>query len=232
MVFMSRVITYGDFDCEENNSLSQMLSIFAFSMMAVGLSAAGAMSHNQVTSGIGIIMSVGFVSIVIVLGIIKIVLGFRAMFEHGVNKESAVTIWIVIPILTVTGIALFRITMGLSHNFGMHIHPWGYVILFTFIMAIQIFFGLLGYRVMKLIGYFKEFISGESESVMTYAAICPGVAFFVMGNFLINRGLVFAGLIEKFSVVYFLLYIPLVFLQYKTILVMFHLNRKLMREEG
>ncbi|MDM8522131.1 hypothetical protein QUF80_02065 [Desulfococcaceae bacterium HSG8] len=53
MAFMSRVIAFGKFDCEKNNSLSQMLSIFAFSMVAVGFSAGrrvfcnGQFSHQQ-----------------------------------------------------------------------------------------------------------------------------------------------------------------------------------------
>lgn len=229
MEFFSRVISYGQFDCEKNNSLSQMLSIFAFSMVAVGLSAPGAMSHNQIVSGLGIILATAFTGIVVILFIIKIVLGFRAMFEHGINKEASVSLWIVIPILTVMGIALYRISMGLHHNFEMEAHTWSHVMLFTLIVALQIFFGLIGYRVMKLIGYYGEFISGDSRSVITYAAICPGVAFFVMGNFLMNKGLVAAGLFPKFSIIYFILYIPLVIIQAKTILALNHLNKKLLK---
>lgn len=63
---------------------------------------------------------------------------------------------------------------------------------------------------------------------MTYAAICPGVAFVVPGNFFINNGLVNAGFIDRFSVTYFLLYVPLVVVQIQTIVVIFKLNRKLL----
>lgn len=232
LTFFSRVIAFGKFDCEKNNSLSQMLSIFAFSMVAVGLAAPGAMSHNQIVSGLGLILSISFVSIAIALSIIKIVLGFRAMFEYGINKEAAISLWIVIPILTVIGIALFRISMGLHHNFDVDVHPWDHVILFTVIVMLQIFFGLLGYRVMKHIGYCKEFISGTSKSVAAYAAICPGVAFFVMGNFMINRGLVAAGLLSKFSVMYWVLYLLLIGIQLKTIQVLSRLNNKLLQVQN
>lgn len=230
--FISRVIAFGQFDCEKNNSLSQMLSIFAFSMVAVGFSASGAMSHNQLTSGLGIILAAAFLSFTMVLGTIKIVLGFRSMFENGVNKESAISLWIVIPILTLMGIAAYRMHMGLAHNFGFYNHTWIQVLLFTAIVAMQSFFGLLGYRVMKHTGYFREFVSGNSKSVATYAAICPGVAFVVMGNFLINKGLASAGIAPKFSLTYFLLYAPLVYLQIKTIIVLFRLNRKMLGKEG
>ncbi len=118
--------------------------------------------------------------------------------------------------------------MGLIHNFEFYNHPWIHVLLFTAIVAMQSFFGLLGYRVMKHTGYFREFVSGDSKSVVTYAAICPGVAFVVMGNFLINKGLVAAGLVAPFSIAYFLLYAPLVYLQIMTIVVLFRLNRKML----
>ncbi len=229
ITFFARVIAFGQFDCEKNNSLSQMLSIFAVSMIAVGLAAPGAMSHNTFISGFGLIFATGFVSIAIVMSIIKIVLGFRAMFEHGINKEAAISLWIVIPILTIIGIVFFRISMGLHHNFGVQIHPWDHVILFTVIVALQIFFGLLGYRVMRHLGYCKEFISGTGRSVTAYAAICPGVAFFVMGNFLIHRGLVTAGLLSQFSLVYWLLYAVLILIQVKTIQVLGKLNLKLLQ---
>lgn len=229
ITFFSRVIAFGQFDCEKNNSLSQMLSIFAFSMVAVGFAAPGAMSHNPLTSGIGLIFATGFLSIAIALSVIKVVLGFRAMFEHGINEEAAISLWIVIPILTIMGIVLFRISMGLHHNFGLPVHPWDHVLLFTVIVTLQLFFGVLGYRVMRHIGYCRQFISGTSHSVTAYAAICPGVAFFVMGNFLINRGLVSADLLTKYSLVYWILYIFLLLIQVKTIQVLGRLNKKLLK---
>ncbi|WP_456397029.1 TsoY family (seleno)protein [Desulfurobacterium sp.] len=229
MDFISRVVAFGGFDTENNNSLSQMLSIFAFTMIAVGFSATGAMSHNPLVSAIGIVFSVGFLSVATVFGIIKLVIGFHSMFKHGVNREASISLWIIIPILTVAGIALFRNSMGLHHNFNVHIHPTQHLVLFTVIVALQLFFGLLGYMVMKRINYFKEFIDGKSESVTAYAAICPGVALFVMLNFLLNKGFVGTGLIYKLSIIYLLLYVPLIYLQLKTIIVLFRLNRKLIK---
>ena len=229
ITFFARVIAFGHFDCAKNNSLSQMLSIFAFSMVAVGLSAPGAMSHSTFISGVGLIFSIGFASVAILLSIIKIVLGFQAMFAHGINREAAVSLWIMIPILTILGIVHYRISMGLQHNFGMPVHPWNHVIVFTIIVMLQLFFALLGFKVMKLIGYCKEFISGDSKSVTAYAAICPGVAFFVMGNFLIHRGLISANLLTQFSLSYWILCLILIIVQIKTIQVLFRLNDKMLK---
>lgn len=230
LLFFARVIAYGNFDCERNNSPSQILSIFTFSMVAVGMSASGATSHNPVSSGIGIILAAFFTAMAATLGIIKIVLGFRSMLANGINYEASVSLWIVIPILTLIGITNYRVSMGLSHNFHAAIHPWFHVIVFTMFLSLQVLFGLLGYRVMKQLGYFRDFISGEKKSVVTYAAICPGVAFVVLGNFFINNGLVNAAVTGKFSMTYFLLYAPLILVQFQTIIVMLKLNRKLLRE--
>lgn len=230
--FFSRVIATGHFDCEKNNSLSQMLSIFAFSMVAVGFSASGAMSHDKTISAIGILLAVAFSAFAVLLAVIKIVLGFRAMFGNGINKEASVSLWIIIPILTILGITFFRISMGLDHNFGVENHPMNHAVLFTVLISIQLFFGLLGHAVMKRLGYYEEFISGDGRSPVAYAAICPGVALFVMGNFFINMGLVKAGVLDHFSITYFIFYAPLVLLQIKTIQVLFKLNGKLLRDDN
>ena len=229
ITFFARVIAFGHFDCAQNNSLSQMLSIFAFSMVAVGLAAPGAMSHSTFISGVGLIFSIGFASVAILLSIIKIVLGFQAMFKHGINREAAVSLWIMIPILTILGIVHYRVLMGLHHNFGMPVHPWNHVIVFTVVVMLQLFFALLGFKVMRLIGYCKEFLSGDSKSVTAYAAICPGVAFFVMGNFLIHRGLISANLLTQFSLSYWIFYLILILVQIKTIQVLFRLNDKMLK---
>ena len=121
--FMVNALVHGHFDCEKNNSLAQMLSVFSLAMVGVGFSAAAAMSHVKVTSAIGYIGASFFFAAVIIFGSIKLVLGFRSMMNHGVNQETTPTLWIVIPILTVLGIGLFRMTKGLEHNFNAHVEP-------------------------------------------------------------------------------------------------------------
>jgi len=188
LAFFSRVIAYGNFDCERNNSLSQMLSIFAFSMVGVGMSASAAMSHQPVTSGLGIIFASFFTSIVITLGVIKIVLGFRSMLSNGINYEASVSLWIVIPVLTIFGITVNRISMGLVHNFGAGVHPWFHVIFFSALAAMQLLFGLLGYAVMKRLGYFSEFISGEGEKCRYICGDMSGGGVFRTRKFSYQQG--------------------------------------------
>ncbi len=229
--FMSRVLVTGHFDCSRNNNLSQMLAIFAFGMVGVGFSAAAAMSKVSLTSGIGLVLSLLFISTAGLLAVTKLILGFRSMLEHGIDRESSVSLWIIIPIITVSGIALYRISMAMHHNFGLHVEPIENLVLLTVLISVQILFAVLGYAVMKKLGYFDAYVYGKEKSAGSFALICPGVAGYVLGFFFIHIGLVGTGLLEKNSLAYFFLLVPLVVLQIQTLWGLLHLNKKLLRQQ-
>jgi hypothetical protein len=231
--YMSRLLATGQFDCAKNNSLGQMMVVFAFAMIAVGFSAPAAMSENIFTSGISLILTLAFLSIAGVLAVIYLSLGFRAMLQQGIDREGSVSLWIIIPILTVTGIALYRLSMAMHHNFDMEIKPIESLAFFSIVMGIQLFFGLIGLAVMNRLGYFDTYThrQGEGKSAGSYALICPGIALTVISFFFINKGLVDSGLVAKYSIVYYVLLVPVVILQLKTIMVMLRLNSKLLSRE-
>lgn len=224
--YFSRIITTGDFDFTKNNNLSQMISIFAFAMVSVGYAAPGAMSSNLTINAIGIFGSLFFAAISILLLIIKLTMGFKNMFKQGISLEASPSLWIILPILTLLGIAMIRISFGLDHHFNAPLAKSSLFTLTSVIVSLQIIFGLLGYKVMKQIGYFEKYIESEDRSPVSFALICPGVAFFVFGMFFINFGLTFNDVVTKYSVAYFVLMIPFMFIQYKTIVYFFKLKRK------
>lgn len=224
--YFTRILITPTFDFTSNNNLSQMISIFAFAMVSVGFAAPGAMSHYITINAIGIMGSIFFASIAILLLLIKITIGFTNMFEKGISVEASPSLWIIIPILTLLGIAFVRISFGLDHHFNA---PLANSSLFTFttvVVSIQLVFGILGYKVMKQLNYFEEFVNGENRSPVSFALICPGVAFMVFGMFFINFGLTFNNVIEKYSLAYFLLMLPFMYVQYKTVVYFFKLKRK------
>lgn len=226
MNYFTRILAKGGFDFTTNNNLSQMISIFAFAMVSVGFAAPGAMSHYITINAIGIIGSIFFASIALLLLLIKITIGFTNMFEKGISVEASPSLWIIIPILTLLGIAFVRISFGLDHHFNA---PLANSSLFTFtsvVVSIQIVFGILGYKVMKELNYFEEFVEGPNRSPVSFALICPGVAFMVFGMFFINFGLTFNGVVAKYSLAYFLLMIPFMFIQYRTVVYFFKLKKK------
>lgn len=226
MEYFSRLLVSGDFDFTNNNNLSQMISIFAFAMVGVGFAAPGAMSQHVTVNAVGLFGAIFFSTIAILLLIIKLILGFKNMFEHGVSPEASPSLWIIIPILTILGITFIRITFGLNHNFSQPLASASLFTLTSSIVALQIIFGLLGYKVMKAIGYFDEFVYGTKQSAVSFALICPGVAFMVFGMFFINLGLVSNGILDQNSLAYFLIMTPFMFIQYRTIRCFFRLKKK------
>lgn len=127
------------------------------------------MSHQVEINAIGIFLSIFFLSLAVVLGIVKLVLGVSSMLWHGLDVAASPSIWIVIPILTLFCITVVQLTMGL--HYGFH------------------------------------------EPVSR-----PGLF-----------GLVQNGSVERFGPVFFLLMLPLAWVQLKTLATLLRLNRKLLR---
>jgi hypothetical protein len=215
--YFGRLFTSGSFDCSANNNFSQMISIFALSMVAVGFAAPGAMSHHLTINAIGIFGAIFFMSLAIILLVLKFILGFRNMLDKGIGVEAAPSLWIIIPILTLLGITVVRITFGLHHGLHTELDKSSLFMLTSTVLSLQIISGFFGYKILKNLGYFDKYIHGDEKSVVSFALICPGVAFMVFGMFFINMGLAFNGIIDKYSIAFFVLMLPFIFVQYKTI---------------
>lgn len=218
--FYGRVLTKGGFDCARNNSFAQMLPAFALSMVGVGLAAPAAMSNTPWVAGLSYLLSSFFVVAAVLLGTGKMVLGMRAMMEGGANAESAPTLWIGVPILTVLAITLLRQDHGAHVHLGAHTMAIDRFDLMVMLFSAQIAYLLLGAVVLRRHGYFRRFIVGRETSPGSWVLICPGVAFGVMLHFFTNQGLVAVGLIERFDPIYWTLSGLSLFVQFLTIVLM------------
>lgn len=228
--YFSRLIVNGDFDFVKNNNLSQLIAIFAFAMVSVGLAAPAAMSENIYTSSIGMFFSIFFGIIAVSLIVIKIPFGLYSMFKNGISKETAPSLWIMIPVLTLFGITFVRLFNGINHNFFQtETNPFVIFLVLATFVSLQVIFGLVGYSVMKKIGYFKDYVYGSEKSPASFTLICPFVAFTVLGMFFIGWGLVQTGIVEKYSIAHFLMIVPFVISQFKGIEYMFRLNNKMFK---
>ena len=212
--FFSHVLHHGSFDHTANNSLSQLLPSFAFAMVGVGLAAPAAMSHNTIIVGISYFLSIFFTTGALFLAMIKLVIGMNDMFKQGVSRASLPTLWVVIPILTTAGIAIMRLSHGL-HTLELG-HGASNYILLSIIFSIQIIFFLMGWAVMKRMAYFQALLSHMENTPVTLALICPGVAFVVMGHFVLNKVVTASKIIDKFGFVYIGLSFLLIVLQFVT----------------
>lgn len=224
---MTSYMTKGTFKVEANNNFTQLMPVFAFAMIAVGFGAPGAMSQNLAVSSVSLFFSFLFLIIGIGLILIQFPIALYSVYKQGIAKESSPSVWMLIPIFTLIGITGVRVTSGIAHNLlGIKPNPVIFFVALGTLVSLQIFVGLLGNSVLKNVNYFSDFVNGKEKSAGSYGLICPGVAFFVLGMFFTHWGLVQTGILTKFSIPYFVILMPFVFIQLKTINVLFKLNKK------
>ncbi|MBC56793.1 MAG: hypothetical protein CL814_07645 [Confluentimicrobium sp.] len=225
--FLGRVLTKGGlFDVTAHNSFAQLLPAFALSMVAVGFAAPAAMSVTPLTIGISVIGSTFFGVASVLYAVVAAITGFNSMLHYGTAKESGPTLLVVVPIMTVLGIMLLRQEHGLHVAFDAHAVAVETLVTLTRLMSVQVVFLMLGLLVLRRQEYFKQYVFGADNSPGAYALICPGVALSVMIQFWLNKGLVAAGLVAKFSAGYWLITAIAIAFQISMIWLVFHLNRR------
>ncbi|WP_122076865.1 hypothetical protein [Pseudophaeobacter sp. EL27] len=225
--FLGRVLAEGGaFDMTAHNSFAQLLPAFALSMVAVGLSAPAAMSGNTVVVGTSLVLSTFFGVTAMLYAAYASVTAFSSMLMHGTAREAGPTLMVIVPLLTVLGIMMLRQNHGLHAAFDVHGSPAETLILLARILTIQIVFSLLGLLVMARQKYFSDFVFGDKLSPGSYALVCPGVALSVMLHFFINKGLVGAQIVDKFSLAFWVLTALALMFQAAMIALVLRLNRQ------
>ncbi len=225
--FLGRILSQGGiFDVTANNSFAQMLPAFALSMVAVGFSAPAAMSNNTVTVGLSLVLSTFVGTAAIVYALVAIFTAFNSMLHHGTAKEAGPTLMVVVPILTVLGIMFLRQNHGLHTTFDVHSTNAETLMLLARLLSVQVVFLLLGLLVLRRQGYFTDYVFGNKTSPGSYALVCPGVALSVMLQFFVNKGLVGAGIIDKFDTAYWAVTAIALISQFAMIALVVRLNRQ------
>ncbi len=225
--FLGRILSKGGiFDVTANNSFAQMLPAFALSMVAVGFSAPAAMSNNTTTVGLSLVISTFVGTAAIVYALVAIFTAFNSMLHHGTAKEAGPTLMVVVPILTVLGIMFLRQNHGLHATFDVHAAKAETLMLLARLLSVQVVFLLLGTLVMLRQGYFADYVFGSKTSPGSYALVCPGVALAVMVQFFVNKGLVGAGIIDKFGAAYWAVTAIALISQFAMIALVLRLNKQ------
>jgi len=224
--YMMRLFEQGDFNHQINNSFAQLLGPFTFSMIAVGLAAPGAMSHSTLVSGLSLGLSSLFVGLTVILSVVWLFASLKQISSQGFDKSAAPTLWILIPILTLVGITFVRQTMGVHHNFAAELQNSNFLQIMSLFLGLQLVIGLFGYRVMKNMGYFEEFVHGDKHSPASFGLVCPGVALVVFGFFFINYALIMNGVIDKYSLAHWGLIVPFTTVQIITGWIMLKLIKR------
>ncbi|MFC3848697.1 hypothetical protein ACFORJ_00740 [Corynebacterium hansenii] len=212
--YLKRVIAAG-FDFKANGGLNQLLSAFAFTMVAVGFAAPAAMSGNKTIVLIALLGSLFFGSVAVLLFTVFLPLGVMSMLRYGLSLQNSATLWLAVPISTLLAITMLRLRHGLqtletfspAHEGAVHAKSSipVLVMLAAAIMFQMTFLGL-GHLVMRANGFYREYVFGrETASPAAFTLVCPGVGLSVLSMFALHVGLVANGLVEKFSVIYYVL---------------------------
>lgn len=225
--YLGRILSGpGAFDMSQHASFAQMLPAFTLAMIGVGLAAPSAMSLAPATVAVSLMLSTVFATLSILYAMAAGLSALPAMLQHGVAREAGPTLMILVPLMTVLGILFLRQSHGLHTTFEAHGNAGETLGFLTTLLTLQVAALGLGMAVMRAQGYFRDYVLGDKRSAGSYALVCPAVALSVMVHFFANKGLVGAGVIEKFGTGYWSLSAVAVMLQILAIALVLRLNRQ------
>ncbi|RRJ87038.1 hypothetical protein EG850_06455 [Gulosibacter macacae] len=229
--FVTRIFT-GGFSFEANTGMNQLLGSFAFAMVGVGLAAGAAMSSNIATVTVGLIGSIFFMIVSMLVFAVMLPLGLKSMLRHGLAPVNSATMWLPVPIFTLWGITMVRDNHGLATlgaNAGAESHVGGsqeLMVILAVAIAAQAAFLLFGHAIMRRNGFYTDYVlTKKHQSPVAFTLVCPGVALGVLSFFGLHVGLVQNGVVEKFGPVYLALLAIIFVVQIVTIVGMVVLLR-------
>lgn len=207
LAYLTRIVQ-GGFSFEANGGLNQLLASFAFTMVAVGFAAPAAMGEATWVVAAGLSGAIFFGFIALTLLAIFLVIGVQSILRYGLATVNSATLWLGIPIITLSAITVLRSRHGLQTlsdlgAAGPQEHPASSPTLMIF-LAMMLFaqFAILGvgHQIMRRNGFYRDYVLGrEIQSPAAFTLVCPGVAISVLSMFFINVGLIQNGIVEKFS---------------------------------
>lgn len=213
-VYWMRLVD-GNLDFIQNSNLAQLLAIFAFGMIGVSI---GALSMSKVPAIalFGMSMAYIVITLTIMLGLIKLIIGFKSMFQEGIAAQSTVTLLLPMVITAMIVVGLIRADIGAIHALDIARDANYHLLVTTIGIGLSTFIALFALSVMRRKHYFKMLHQGKLDS-SSFALICPGFAFEVQLVLWLNIGLVFTGFVTFESTLYYLLWTPILLVQLVTI---------------
>lgn len=214
----------GELDFVQNANLSQMLAIFAFGMIGVGF---GALGFSKIPSIALIGSSMGYIvfGLTVLLSILKFVLGFKSIFQHGITAKDSVTLLIPITVIGMLAVGAYRADIGAMHALETARDTDYHLMLFTIGIGVSVLIGLFGLSAMRRKGFFADSNQALSQP-SSLALICPGFALEVQLVLWLSIGLVHSGVVSHGSTTYFMMWIPMIALQWLTMYFFFKLLKK------
>lgn len=214
----------GELDFLQNANLSQLLALFSFGMIGVGFGALG-FSNIPTVAFIGTTLAYIVIGLTVMLSLIKFVLGFKSMFEHGVTTNATVTLLVPITVIAMIMIGAFRADIGILHALGGDRNSAYHLSLFTIGLGVSLLIGIFALAAMRKKGFFTALDQNKTDAG-ALVMVCPGFSLEALMVLWLSAGLVHSGIVTHGSTVYFMMWTPMLILQWITIRLFFKLLKQ------
>lgn len=214
----------GELDFIQNANLSQLLALFSFGMIGVGF---GALSFSKIPeiAFFGTTMAYVVIGLTVTLSILKFVIGFKSIFEHGIDAKATVTLLIPVTVIAMTIVGLYRADIGTMHALGLERNTTYHLVLFTIGVGVSLLIGLFGLQAMHQKGFFSALKDNKTDAG-ALAMVCPGFALEVQMVLWLSIGMVHSGMVIHGSISYFIMWLPMIALQLTTVFLFFRLLKQ------
>lgn len=197
-----------------NKGLIELLATFAFAMITVGFSASAAMSDTAWVHTTGLVLSVAGGAMAIWAGVRVLRDRFTSLREHPVAATATGSLLMGVPILTILGIASYRLMMAGQHHFDVDISPSVITVTLAVLFMAQILIFLVATPTVLQRDGWRTLVTQQPQGA-SFSLICPGVGLFVLGMFLVSHGLAPTGLLSGTGLT--ISYATLAFIQIATL---------------
>jgi len=181
-----------------NKGLIELLATFAFAMITVGFSASAAMSDTVWVHTTGLVLSVlgGVMAIWAAIRVLRD--RVSTLREHPVAAAATGSLLMGVPILTILGIASYRLMMAGQHHFAVELEQTIIAATLSVLFVAQILIFVVATPTVLRRGGWRTLVTKQPQGA-SFSLICPGVGLFVLGMFLVSNGLAPLGLLSEFG---------------------------------
>lgn len=179
----------------QSKGLIELLATFAFAMITVGFSASAAMSDTAWVHTSGVVLSFAGAAMTIWAAIRVLIDRLPSLKAHPIAATATGSLLMGVPILTVLGIAIYRVMMASKHHFDVELGQGVITATLGILFLSQILIFLVATPTIKRAAGWRTLVSEQPQGA-SFSLICPGVGLFVLGMFFVSNGLIPLGWLE------------------------------------
>jgi len=208
------------------NNLGQLISIMCFLMISLGFATISATSGIKITFFVAFVGAALFLTLALLVAFLWFCPKMRALFEKRLPPESSPLLWFAGTLLGLHFLSWHYLRLTLSTAFGGAYDASQTICFLTFAFVLCLILGMMGRASLKSNGLLDQMLSGKIYSAGLYAVVCPALLLLILAHYFIGA-LVQTGLLEPWSLYYFIFYLPVLVLQAGIIRLYLNLNAKL-----